>query len=145
MISPRFLFFALLPCAFFILTACGASEPPSPFNLGDTRWRLASIVEDDVTRTPPEGAVITLNLGRDGKASGTSGCNSYSGAYETQGEIIKFGALTTTLIACVDPALTSFEGLYLGDLYRAQLFEKRDNQLTLTFADGKGRLVFTAF
>jgi heat shock protein HslJ len=126
-----------------VLAAC-SSTPPSPFDLKGTQWTLTSVVENGVTETPPAGASITLDLGRDGKASGHSGCNTYSGAFETQGEIIKFGALTTTLMACVDPNVMEFEGMYLSRLYSAQIFERLDNQLTLTFGDGKGRLVFRA-
>lgn len=133
-----FLFLAVLT-----LAACGPTLS-SPFDLAGTQWTLTSLVENGVTQTPPAGVSITLELSRDGKASGHSGCNTYSGAFQTQGEIIKFGALATTMMACADPKAMEFEGVYLGKLYSAQLFERRDDQLTMMFADGKGRLVFRA-
>lgn len=128
-----------------LLAACNTTPPPSPFNLNNTRWTLTSMTLNGVTQTPPPGgAPITLEIAADGKVSGNSGCNLYSSTVVTQGEIIRFSSIQSTLRACADPQMNEFEGAYLTGLYQGQLFEKRDNTLTITFADGAGTLRFTA-
>lgn len=110
---------------------------------------LVSITQDGVMKPAPPGRNMTLRFSNDGKVSGRSVCNSYSGAYETQGEILKISALVATTMACadsttlqIDNTLMDYEGMYFAALERAQLFEKRADELTVTFADGKGKLVF---
>ncbi|MFA7440667.1 MAG: META domain-containing protein [Sphingomonadaceae bacterium] len=42
----------------------------------------------------------------DGRVSGTAGCNSFSGTYETGADFtIRFGELTSTMMACADPLM----------------------------------------
>lgn len=133
---PRKIF---LLCAALVLVAC-ASPTPNPFSLTDTQWRLVSVTENGATKTPPTGIIVTLHFARDKQVRGNAGCNSFSGTYETQGEILKITALASTLMACLETEKMEFEGVYLLALQNAQLFEKRGNALTITFANGNGRL-----
>jgi heat shock protein HslJ len=141
---------SLLASIFILLTlaACVAPQTtptPGPFTLTNTSWTLTSITHNGVTQTPPPGiAPITFDVAADGKVSGNSGCNLYSSTLVTQGEIFRLSSIQSTLRACADPKMMEFEGEYLARLYQGQIYEKRDNQLTITFADGAGRLLFTS-
>lgn len=81
----------------------------------------------------------TLQL--DGKrASGNAGCNRYGGAYLAREGYLRFGAMTSTLMAC-DPALLSQESRYLKLLGQVRGFTLSGNTLTL-LVGAKGRLVY---
>lgn len=43
-----------------------------------------------------------LALEEDGTLSGTDGCNRLSGSWEQDGEVITFGEVATTMMACPD-------------------------------------------
>lgn len=80
--------------------------------------------------TPPgEGATITA-LFEDGVVSGISGCNSYSGGYETAGGSISFGPIATTLMAC-EGTLLDQEQLYLSLLAESDSYVVDGDTLTL--------------
>ncbi len=130
-----------LTVALILFTAC-AAPTPSPFSLADTQWTLVSMTRDGVTKTPAAGRNVTLAFSRDGKVSGNSGCNSFGGNYETQGEVLKISALVSTLMACAENDAMEFEAAYVEALQNAQLYEKRGAELTITFANGNGKLVF---
>lgn len=41
-----------------------------------------------------------LQLGEDGKVSGTDGCNRLMGTFEVKGDTVTFGALASTMMFC---------------------------------------------
>jgi heat shock protein HslJ len=134
----------IVSCVFLFLAACAAapSGGVAPFDLANTRWTLVSVTEKSVTQTPVPGTTVTLEFQNDGNAGGNAGCNSFGGEYQLQGEIIRFSALRVTEKFCPAPGVMELEQAYLTGLQAAQLFQVRGDSLTITFADGKGRLVF---
>lgn len=100
------------------------------------------MTRDSVTQTPAAGRNVTMDFSNDGRVGGSAGCNSFGGTYETQGEILKISTLQITLLACLENGVMEFESAYVDALQNAQLFEKRNNELTITFANGTGRLRF---
>ena len=52
----------------------------------------------------------------DSRASGSTGCNGFSGSYQLSGDSLRFGKLVSTLRACVDPELNSQERAFLDAL-----------------------------
>jgi heat shock protein HslJ len=48
--------------------------------------------------------LILVQKDKDGTLSGNAGCNEYSGPYTVTGNQIKIGPLTSTMMACSDPA-----------------------------------------
>ena len=50
------------------------------------------------------------------RASGSTGCNSFSGSYELTGDSLRFGPLASTRRACLDPAMNRQESVYLKAL-----------------------------
>ena len=49
-------------------------------------------------------AVVTLDFVDDGRLTGETGCNSFNGPYQSDGDAISIGPLAVTRAACPDPA-----------------------------------------
>ena len=90
---------------------------PALASLEGTSWTLASYRN-------PEGVLAALLDGTeitaafvDGKLAGSAGCNSYSAAYERQGEALTLGPAVTTRKACAEPqGIMEQEQAYLAAL-----------------------------
>lgn len=125
--------------SFALLTAC-AAPTPNPFQLANTKWTLTGMMQNGAIQ-PPVFPEPTLIFQAD-TLGGSAGCNSYSGDYKTQGEMIQIGALRSTLLACADEQAMAQESAYLDAMQNARMFEVRDNTLKITYAVGQGQLVF---
>lgn len=65
---------------------------------------------------PPDRVEATLTLDREaGQATGSGGCNRYTGAYDLAGARLTFGTMANTRMACPADAMI-FEGAYLAAL-----------------------------
>jgi serine/threonine protein kinase/heat shock protein HslJ len=125
-------------------TATPTSTPtPTPdTNLADTEWVLESFTVAGADTPVVGDRPPTLNLDTAGQASGTGGCNVFSGSYETEGITITFTGIITTLIACLDPAVGQQESRYLGALEEAESFSKTVGTLTIFYDNGQSSLHF---
>ncbi|MGE5225854.1 MAG: META domain-containing protein [Planctomycetaceae bacterium] len=115
--------FALLP----LLAACASTSsspnrtsPSSTFGLEGTTWVLTTTL-GGMADTGPAKAQIDLRF-EAGHASGSSGCNRYSGAYTLEGSSLSFGDLAATQMACPEPIMT-IESRYLHMLAEVDRYE----------------------
>lgn len=113
--------FILLLALFMLATCSQVSEPPSG------EWTLVSLNGNPVV----EGTHISLNFG-DEQVSGSAGCNSYGGTFDSGGEGIEIANLTMTLMACTDAGVMAQESAYLAALEAVETFEVEDEQLVLS-------------
>jgi heat shock protein HslJ len=105
--------------AILVVAACDATgsgsnatpEPTSAAELAGTSWTLVSIGGAPVV----EGSGPHLTFAANGNASGSTGCNSMSGTYATDGAALTFGPLATTRMAC-EPNLMNQETAVLQAL-----------------------------
>lgn len=121
---------ALLLAA-LILTGCAGVATGGRLG-GD--WRAV-----DINGVPVAGGrAITLRLGADGTAAGSSGCNSYSGGYRLSSQQgIEFAALAVTEMAC-EQAIMEQEGRYLSILRGVTGYSfYSDGSVSLVAADGR--------
>lgn len=115
-----------------------ASSAPDP--LDGTSWFLQSLDGEPIAAD----AGITLAFS-EGSVSGSSGCNTYSGAYQLDGPSVTIGPLAATEMACAEPAKMTIEADYLESLAEVTAWAVPQDvpigaQLTLT---GTGpKLVF---
>jgi heat shock protein HslJ len=97
-----------------IVAAPGIAEAPplpGPTGLGGTSWDLVEMGNTaDLARIVP-----TIEFAADGIVSGSTGCNTFSGTYSTDGETLGIGTLATTKIGCDRPA-SAVEAEYLRAL-----------------------------
>ena len=84
---------------------------------------------------------LTVRFSKEGRISGFSGCNTYTGQYDVTDDILSVGPLASTRKACLSPALQTQEQTYLQDLQAVRSFSVAGTQLILITQAGK-RLVF---
>lgn len=108
-------------------------------------WRLVSIGPSGNETPLVPGTTVTLRFSEEGRASGSSGCNSYGGTYEVRGDNLSFGRIASTRRACVDQRANEQESRFLSGLESATRFRLTPNRLTilsdrnrsvLNFSDG---------
>ena len=113
----------------------GASSTPAPMvPLAGAEWRVV-----DIARTPVvENSSVTLTFGADGRVSGNSTCNSFSGPYEASGDSLHIGPTMGTLRACVETSLMEQETRFLAVLGEVRAYTiTPDTSLVLRTADGR--------
>ena len=122
------------------LSACANSR-----GLTGTSWKLTSYGSASAQTPAVPGVETTLTFGADGKLGGNLGCNSMGGDYSVSGQNITLGAVFSTEMACPDPQMAqegiAFQVLKSNDTVG---FKLDGSTLTITSADGKNALVFTA-
>ena len=130
-----------------MLAACGSSDDdvdtaaaPEGAPLEGTNWILSDSTDLGVSL---DGVTVSARFA-DGTVAGTSGCNSYTGPYELDGEDLTIGPeIASTQMACEDPQ-ASVEQAYLAALAEVSSFSIAEEQLTLKNGDGDAVLVFDA-
>ncbi len=101
-------------------------------------WRVESFAVDDSTVAAPlAGTRLDVVFGI-ASVGGSSGCNSFSGAYGTNGNVVRIGRLATTRMAC-DEAVMAQESAFLDALQGAAVVDTRGPRVDLT--DLKGRVI----
>ena len=148
---------ATLAALLLLLAACGSSKsssstttaakattttsslPAAPQSgVSGTSWKL---VPSSLGVTVPASTEVTLAFAS-GKASGTSGCNRFSGPYIVSGtDGLKFGDLAQTMMAC-PPAESAVESAVTTKLGKVARYEIVNNQLGLLDAFGKTLLTY---
>jgi heat shock protein HslJ/membrane-bound inhibitor of C-type lysozyme len=118
------------------LTEAGVDRPgcggdPLALLAGGT-WRVEHLAPAGL----PDGAEVTIAVGRDGRIAGRSGCNRYVGGLLVSEAGLRVGPLAVTRMACV-PALMEAESRVLAALAAVEGFEiAPDGALRLISGDG---------
>lgn len=107
-----------------------------------SHWRLQSYGDPAALTDVVADSTVTLEFDREGQVTGNGGCNGYGGSYRLEDDTIQFSQVVSTLIACVDEAITAQEQAYFEALQSATTYEITDDQLIITYGDGQ-QLVFT--
>ena len=130
---------ALVTMLVIVLAACsGAGGSPSPTSSGaspvdleGTTWR-ATLIRDT---SPIAGAEPTIRF-ESGQASGTTGCNTYGGAYHLDGGAFRMDAMTMTEMAC-DGVRGTQENVVIELLSKAEVLEfLTDGQIRISGSTG---------
>jgi len=117
-------------------SASPAAEPRSvaPEQLAGS-WQLIEIGSAAIDSS----AIPTLDVDDTGAASGSAGCNQFSGSVVVSPDEIRFGPLATTKMACEKPA-NQLEMRYLAALAAARTWTiEREGNLVI---EGGERLVY---
>jgi heat shock protein HslJ len=132
---------ALINCAVVLGQATGNLSTDQRVLTG-TEWRLVSIGPAGAEANLVAGTTVTLKFGEDGRASGSTGCNSYGGTYQVRGDNISFGRLISTRRACLDQNANQQEQRFLAALEAASRFRLTPNRLTILADRGRSTLNF---
>jgi heat shock protein HslJ len=104
-------------------------------------WEVTGLLSGDAFKSPLAGTELTATFADDGQLSGSSGCNTYTGAYTTDKGAIEIADVAGTRKACAEPAgVMAQESSYLALLPRAVAFRVDGRALELLDVDRK-RLV----
>lgn len=107
-----------------------------PLALTDVTWVATGVNNGSGgVSSISEGTRLTAQFSNDNIISGSAGCNSYNGAYETNGDEINIGPLGSTLMACAEDVMTQ-ETQYLAALQSAATYQIAGNTLELRTEDG---------
>ncbi len=128
---------AALLISFPVATAAQVDEP-SPEGV---EWHLAGYAVDGEVGIVPWHVDPTLVL-EDGSASGSGGCNRFTGTYALDGDALTFdAAFTMTSMACTSEA-GEVEDAYMAALPRAAGWSVEDDVLSLFDEAGERLLDF---
>jgi heat shock protein HslJ len=104
------------------------AAPRNPL-LGE--WQVTAFNNgQDAVTSPIAGTEIDVTFGI-ASVGGFAGCNSFSGTYGTNGNLVRIGALATTRIACEQDVMDQ-ETAFLAALQGVALVDTRGSQVNLT-------------
>ena len=131
--APYRLVHALAAGLPFLLAGCAGEPAQIASSIAGPEW----VAEDIAGAGVAAGSRVTLRLGPEGRASGSTGCNSYAGSYTYNSEVLRIGMLAATRRAC-EPALMAQEQRFLGTLVAVSGHALReDGALVLRAPDGR--------
>lgn len=140
--SPLHVVLVLLCIAIMAQAQPGRDLSTDQRVLTGTEWRLVSLGPAGGETGVVPGTTVTLKFGEEGRASGSTGCNSYSGPYRVRGDTLTFGALASTRRACLDQNANQQEQRFLSALGAASRFRLASNRLTILSDRGQTVLNF---
>lgn len=123
------------------LAACSAEATA----IDDTAWVLLRFGEQGNPQAVLEGTEITATFNSQGsQIEGSSGCNTYSGEYQTSQNNLSISDLAWTEMACLDPeGAMEQEQQYLSALQAAESYTIEDGELQIS-GSGNRVLIFRA-
>jgi copper homeostasis protein (lipoprotein) len=106
--------------------------PVSNATLENTYWKLIALAGQQarVADNIPEPHLL-LHPAQT-QASGSTGCNGFSGSYQLSGDSLRFSQLVSTLRACVDPELNRQERVFLEALAATRTWRVTGDTLILS-------------
>jgi heat shock protein HslJ len=129
--------------ALAVCAACSTARPGAPAAprtpLVGVAWRLAEIAGRPARISG--GEAPTLALSPEGRATGNTGCNGYSGPYTLEGESLGFGALVSTRRACVDPEMNRQETALIRALSATRRWRTAGDTLVLSGDSAEVRFI----
>lgn len=127
-------------------TTPGGSAPGSAVTaLPGSSWQLVTYRDAAQAMVPAvASAASDLRFGAGGQLSGTTGCNSFSGTYTTNGENLTITLGPSTLMGCVDPQVSAQEAVIQQQLPAVARFAITGDTLTLSKADGSALFTYRA-
>ena len=150
--------------AVLLLAACATTSPsssgsptgPSPdankatgtgtgaaTELAGTQWNLTSYADDSGSQVPAATkSVASIKFGADGKITGSTGCNRFSGTYSQDGSKLTIALGPMTQRACTDDPVMKQENALVAALPKVASFTSTADALTLRDASGAELLVF---
>ena len=100
----------------------GPSDGPVDVGLANTSWTVTALAG----RPTVGPARPTMTFSADGRVSGNSGCNQYSGTYLTDGSSISITNIASTMMMCAGPG-ADVEGLFLKGLDSATAWQRTED------------------
>jgi heat shock protein HslJ len=98
-------------------------------------WEVASFADaGGAVVAPVEGSSLEVVFGL-ASVGGNAGCNSFSGTYGTNGNVVRISRLATTLMACEEPLMIQ-EAAFLEALQGVAFLDRQGSTMLLTDRSG---------
>ncbi len=124
------------------LTRVTGNSPVPDRAVEDTYWRLTRLGRAAVVFGGP-GREPSLTLhAADHRATGSGGCNTFTGSYDLKGETLTLASMASTMMACV-PGMET-EATYHAALAQVRKFRIKGDTLELTDEHGASVATFVA-
>lgn len=131
--SSRFVLFPLYAALVAGCAATSGSREPVP-DLSGTRWTVIAVDGSAPVRGEEP---LSVDFSVDGRISGNSGCNSFSGPFIRDDATLRIGEVLSTRRACVDSARQRQEDRVLKILQgQNTLRRERDDRISLRGESG---------
>ena len=118
---------AMFVMAFLLIFAVPLAVQAAGSALAGTNWVLSTLNG----QLPLAGTSVTLQLGADGAATGSDGCNRFTTTYTTSRSTISFAAPgASTMMACTEAVMQQAAD-YMAALGAANRYQLRGGQLIL--------------
>lgn len=115
------------------LTACAGLLSPDQAPLEGTSWRLT----EQAGKPPLPERVATIRFLK-GMADGSTGCNTFHGNYQVNGDGLAFRDLAVTEMACLEPeGIMEKESALMNTLWNAQSFQIQGDRLKILSSEGE--------
>lgn len=106
-------------------------EPPQRDVLDESIWKVVNLNNEPLVKE------ITLTIRfHDRKVNGSSGCNTFKGRYEVEGEKITINILEATTDNCLNPGIMGQERAFMNYLVEVSTFSVSDQNLILITSEG---------
>jgi heat shock protein HslJ len=99
-------------------------------------WRVIELEQQGTLYPVPADQIITLQFDEGLRIAGKSACNRYFAGAQVEGQQLRFGQVGSTRMLCPEPAVT-LENAYLGALQRVEVYEVREDRLSLFDRQGR--------
>jgi heat shock protein HslJ len=121
-----------------LVTGCGGDDGggADASSLEGVPWVLTAGIEVEGWEDAAPSASFD-----EGRVSGSTGCNRYSGPYTVEGDTLELGTIAATRMACPPPA-SDVETAFLASLETVAAWGMDDEELILLDADDEERLRF---
>jgi len=125
---------ARLACVLMVLlvAACAGASEDTRDRLTGSAWQATELNGKPVSTPSP----VTLAF-ENGRGSGRSGCNQYSGTVSVGDGTLRFAEIMSTKMACMEEGAMLTESVYLQVLSGAETWSLApDGSLTITGSKG---------
>ncbi|MCI5164782.1 MAG: META domain-containing protein [Candidatus Electrothrix sp. GM3_4] len=148
--TPKNFVVILTIFASLMLTGCAFNQPDGVTDqsqeLRETSWNVSGYDngQGTIMRINNSGQKMTAIFGANGRVSGSSGCNSYSGdyTYSAADQTLQLGRLMISAMLCMDENIMQQEGHFITALQTGNSYHITGNTLTLKAADGGTAVIF---
>ena len=137
--STRALIATLIAGA-FVVSGCGGDDDDAeaPVLLDGTSWTLVEGTDVEI----PDDVEMTIAF-EAGRASGSGGCNRFTGSYEQDGESISLSRLASARMACAEEVMSA-EQAYHSALESVTSWSATGGVLVLSDSAGEALLRYEA-
>lgn len=131
---------ALAGCAGYDASSGGDTVNES---LENTYWKLVTVGERQAVATDEAREAHLVLHAEQARLAGATGCNRLMGAYERDGDRLRFDRVATTRMACPGEVM-ELEREFLDALGEVASWQVEGENLTLVDSEGEARARFEA-